>query len=393
VQLDRAPQVPEPGPGGGQVGHDRAGGGRVGPDGDGGRPLQVVDPGAVAAVEPAGPDPLEGLGPEAVQVEGVSDGERRPAGLDGLGALPADDVGAGQLGQDEPLGLGGGRIVEQGRRLAQVPHALLAVALAAQQAAEQGPGLGRPLPVAGSTQGVGGLGEQLGPGQLGVHAGLAEAEQPPRAGRVAGLGQLQGAGVEAGRGVEGVQGGGPVAGLPERDPGPPGQHGRVLLTGRPGELQRPRVVVGEQLGPVLGPVRGERGDPLGGPAVLVGPGGPGDLAVGDVAEQDVPEAVLGLPRHRRAALRGQEVARLQDLEVAPDGLGGPAGQGAQRAQPDHRPGRARGHPASPGRSACGRTPRRTAGCRRPAPAAAPGARPGARWSRAGRPAAGRCRPR
>jgi hypothetical protein len=107
VQLDRPGQVPEPGPGGGQVGHDRAGGGRVGADGDLGRPLQVVDAAPVAAVEPAGADPLEGLGPQGVQAEVVDDGQGGPAGLDRLGALAADDQGPGQLDQDEGVGPGG----------------------------------------------------------------------------------------------------------------------------------------------------------------------------------------------------------------------------------------------------------------------------------------------
>ena len=285
----------------------------------------------------AGAYPLQRLGPEPVQVERVGDRERRLAGLDRLGVLAGDDQRPGQLGQDEPFGTGGGRAGQQRRRLAQVPHAVLAVALAAQQPAQQRPGLCRPFPVAGLQQRLGRLGEQLGAGQLGVHAGLAEPEQPRRAGRVAGGGQLQRSGVEAGRGVEGVQGGGPVAGLPQRGPGPSGQQLGVLPAGRPGELQRPRVVVGQQLGPVLGPVGGKRGDPLGRPAVLVGPGPPRELPVGDVADQDVAEGVLGLPRHRRAALGAQELAGLEDLDLAPDGLAGPAGQGGQRAQPDHRP--------------------------------------------------------
>jgi hypothetical protein len=104
---------------------------------------------------------------------------------------------------------------------------------------------------------------------LGVHAGLAEPEQQGRAGRVVGGRQLQGAGVEAGRGPEGVERGGPVAGVPQGLAGWPGQDG-VVLAGRPGEGERPGPVVGEQLGPVLGPVGGEGRDPLGGPAVPVG---------------------------------------------------------------------------------------------------------------------------
>lgn len=207
-------------------------------DGDLGRPLEVVDAAPVAAVEPAGADPLEGLGPQAVQAEVVDDGQGGPAGLDRLGALTADDQRPGQLDEDEGVRAGGWPPGQEGRRLAQVSHAELAVPLAAQEPAEQGPGLGRPLEVAGGQQRLGGVGQQLLAGVLGVHAGLAEPEQQGRAGRVAGGGQLQGAGVEAGRGPEGVEGGGAVAGVPQGLAGPVGQVG-VVLAGRPGEGERP----------------------------------------------------------------------------------------------------------------------------------------------------------
>jgi hypothetical protein len=92
-------------------------------------------------------------------------------------------------------------------------------------------------------------------------------------------------------------------------------------------------VVGKQLGPALGPVRGQTLDPLGGPPVLVGPRRPQDLAVGDVADQGVPERVLGLAGHPRARSPRQELARLQPVKAGLQAGPVPAGDRGQRPQP------------------------------------------------------------
>jgi hypothetical protein len=57
------------------------------------------------------------------------------------------------------------------------------------------------------------------------------------------------------------------------------------------------------------------GHVLGRPAVLVGPLGPQHLAVGDVADQGVPEPVLDLARHPRGGRPAQELARLQAVQA------------------------------------------------------------------------------
>src|SRR2546430_16825137 len=83
-----------------------------------------------------------------------------------------------------------------------------------------------------------------------------------------------------------------------------------LPAGEPGVLERAPVVMGEQLGEV-GTVGRERLDPLGCQTVLVGSLGPRDLPVRHVADEDVPEGVLALARHRAAGLRPDELLPLQ----------------------------------------------------------------------------------
>jgi hypothetical protein len=72
-------------------------------------------------------------------------------------------------------------------------------------------------------------------------------------------------------------------------------------------------VVGEQLGQVT-TAGGERLDPLGGRPVLVDPGRAGDLRVGDVADEHVPEGVLALVSYCRARLRADELPELKLAE-------------------------------------------------------------------------------
>ena len=76
--------------------------------------------------------------------------------------------------------------------------------------------------------------------------------------------------------------------------------GLLGLSGGPRELQRGRVVVGEDVGEVLDAFGGLRLDPARGGDVAGGPGGSRELAVGDVAGEDVPEGVLGLALDRGA---------------------------------------------------------------------------------------------
>ena len=85
------------------------------------------------------------------------------------------------------------------------------------------------------------------------------------------------------------------------------------------ELERLQVVVGEDVGEVLGAVAGLALDPGGGGAMPCGANGARHLGVADVPYQHVPEAVLGLVGHRARAggpdelLAGELVQRLLDL--------------------------------------------------------------------------------
>jgi hypothetical protein len=78
-------------------------------------------------------------------------------------------------------------------------------------------------------------------------------------------------------------------------------------------------MVGQLLGPVLGPVRRQGLQPAGRPLVLVGPGRPGQLPVGDVADQDVAEGVLALPGDRRTTLAAQQLPALQGVQAGLQG--------------------------------------------------------------------------
>ena len=76
------------------------------------------------------------------------------------------------------------------------------------------------------------------------------------------------------------------------------------------ELERLQVVVGEHVGQVFGPLAGLALEPGGRRLVPAGAGGARDLPVADVADQQVPEAVLGLARHR-AELRAGRTSSLR----------------------------------------------------------------------------------
>ena len=80
-----------------------------------------------------------------------------------------------------------------------------------------------------------------------------------------------------------------------------------FLAGGAGELERLQVVVGEHVGQVFCPLARLALDPGGGGAVAGGAGGAGDLRVADVSDQQVPEAVLGLPLHRAGARGADEL--------------------------------------------------------------------------------------
>jgi hypothetical protein len=183
-----------------------------------------------------------------------------------------------------------------------------------------------------------GLGQQLlglggPPGLLG---GLGRLLQDPGPFRMGGRQQPEGAlVVDVGPGD--VEGHGPVAGQDQEAAGRVVQ-GRGVLggPGRPGQLQRGHVVVGQQLGMVGGPVGGDPLDPGRDGPVPGHPGRPRELAVGDLAGQVVPEGVLGLAGDRRAADGADERPAGQLLEAGPGGGRVVAGDGTKRPRPEDR---------------------------------------------------------
>jgi hypothetical protein len=105
------------------------------------------------------------------------------------------------------------------------------------------------------------------------------------------------------------------------------------LPGRPGVGQRLPVVVGDHLGQVPDPLAGHRLDPLGDRLVAAGPTRPGDLGVGDVPDQGVPEHVLVLVLDRGGP---GPLHQLLALQLGQPGLDVPAAvHGRQRPRPEH----------------------------------------------------------
>jgi hypothetical protein len=138
--------------------------------------------------------------------------------------------------------------------------------------------------------------------------------------------------VEAGRAGERVQREGAVAGALECCRRGRGEHTHVD-TGRARELERRRIVVGEQVAVVVGTA--ERFDPLGSAAVALGARGPRGRAVRDVPYQHMPERVLAFARDRAAPLPADELAALERMQPLFDGEAlGPADRG-ECPRPEH----------------------------------------------------------
>ena len=91
---------------------------------------------------------------------------------------------------------------------------------------------------------------------------------------------------------------------------------RIRFAGRSRVLERLQIVVCEYLGVLL--LAAERGHPLCSGAMLLGPRGPRDLAVGDVADEQVEERVLALALDRRPSLATEEVLARERVQALLD---------------------------------------------------------------------------
>jgi hypothetical protein len=141
--------------------------------------------------------------------------------------------------------------------------------------------------------------------------------------------------VESGRRAERIERIRAVARLPERDAGALGNR-LHLLACRAGELERAQIVVREHLGAVLA-IRAQRLDPLGRELVLLRPQGARDLAVGDVANEHVPERVLSLGRNRGAPLAPHELLALEPVQALLDRPALEPVHGGERSAPEDLP--------------------------------------------------------
>ena len=178
-----------------------------------------------------------------------------------------------------------------------------------------------------------------------------EPQHQPRPLGVVGRPPLQRRRIPADGGGEGVDRPGPVARRPAGPAGParpadpcparlPGHTGARPASG--GRAARP----GPRPGPGPAPPATRR------PGGACPPGPPGELAVGHVPDQHMPERVLGLALDRRAPHRAQQLPAGQLVQARPDlGVVVRAHRG-QDARPE-RPGRRR---RRPGAAPCGRRP-------------------------------------
>ena len=196
--------------------------------------------------------------------------------------------------------------------------------------------------------------------------------------------------------------------------------GSDVRTGCLAERERLGRVMSQEVGVVGHAFAGHLLEPVGSSLVLGGPRTTRDLAVGDVADQRVPERVFGLTFDRRQPCRAQELLAGQLMEaladvlatalahrlecsrpedLADDGsvLEQPLAVRRQRVEPcgDEPLDRCRaaaGPRRSRARGTAARTPPRTAGCRRPDRGAQPASPPAGRPPRGARRRAVRSRP-
>ena len=142
--------------------------------------------------------------------------------------------------------------------------------------------------------------------------------------------------MERRRSLERTQRVGTVAGLAQRKPGGRLECGRIPPAARLSS-SAVDVVMGQHLGAILRPLVPERLDPLGRAEVEVGAAGPRNLPVGDVADEHMPDGVLRLARHRRAAVAAHELLALERVQLLLASQAEMPGDRSDRAQPEHLP--------------------------------------------------------
>ena len=96
-------------------------------------------------------------------------------------------------------------------------------------------------------------------------------------------------------------------------------------------------MVGDPVGEVFGAIAGQALEPLGGEPVHLGSPSTGDLRVGDVADEDVPEDESSLAGHRRPAFPAYELLALQPEETLLDLVARAAAYRRQRPDPEDLP--------------------------------------------------------
>jgi hypothetical protein len=124
-----------------------------------------------------------------------------------------------------------------------------------------------------------------------------------------------------------------VAGVAQSQARAIGQAARVAAGGAV-ELMGAQVVMGQHLGAIGRPLAAERLEPFRGAQVHVAAPPARDLAVGNVADEDMLEAKLGLAPHRGLARAAEELAVLERSQAPHDDAPRLPGHRAQRSRPD-----------------------------------------------------------
>jgi hypothetical protein len=198
---------------------------------------------------------------------------------------------------------------------------------------EQDLGLGGTTAVAGGDKLLDRLEENLEAAAFGSPHGSAVAKEKLRPSCLLGRPQFQRRAVEPRRRSKRVHGGRSVSRLTERGAGSADEFVR-RPTRSARVLEGAEVVVRQHLGLVFRTIGGERLDPRSREAMLLGTIGPRDLAVGDVADEDVPERELGLADNRRTAGAADEVFRLEGMKKLCRRLPLPRSHGGHGAEPE-----------------------------------------------------------
>ena len=274
--------------------------------------LDVVETVVIPSREPADADVVERGRPNLLESQLLGHRERFPAEADRFVVFAGERQEARQIGHHISLGVRTRLAVDESRCGSGMLERLISKALEPQGLGDQRLSFGAGFHVACGKQPVPCLRENVDASLLDQEQHTSVRQQKQRSVRIVGRPKLHGALVEAlGRGVR-AQCECSVTCLAQNQPCPLGEGGRVE-SGGACKLESARIVVREHLRVVIRAT--EPLDPLGSEPMLLRASSPRDLAVGDVAYEDMPERVLALFSDRRPTLTPHELLALEVMQA------------------------------------------------------------------------------